>query len=420
MKCISAIYYEPINSILFTVNSGNNEYLILINNDHDMCTCLGYEFHKDEHYKCKHIKFLFDNYFSCSYHQDVNDLRKNNNVNGYNKMKFLRTGLSSIDNLLSGIPKSIPLGLVGAPESGKTTLAIQLGFDVLFKSIIEDKKLAEQLNSDSPDEITSIIFIDGEGGLYNYFATHWVEVFNRKYNSNIGVDHWEFDYESWKLGKSIKTGKNKGKRKEPHKTLNWKHVANSKKAFRVHVIDLIGSDGFYALDKLNLIVGKPQIKVISEKGKYTIKDHPTVANFENIKYTPIGKFIDEHNSKFLLLDSLTMPIEACYSTDRESFPARSKNNMKLCVQLQQLSAVYELYCIVTHHLTKDPANAWDRGKMTGSKGTRHSFKFQLLIEQYGSNTAKRWVSILRSPNKGIKGLKTKFEITGNGIQDILE
>ena len=220
------------------------------------------------------------------------------------------------------------------------------------------------------------------------------------------IQAWELEYGKW------------FERKTNKKEVGWKHLVDSEAKNKIHVIDLIASDGYEPIEHLNLLVGKPSQYTVSKKGKISIKPMPEQLHFTNIKKAPLALFVKKQNIKAMLLDSLTMVIDTKFSGEAEAFPARSKNNMQVCNQLQRVSSMYELYTIVNHHYTKNPINLYDVGTITGSKGTKHNFKFQAGISHYGSSPSKRWIRILRSQHKP-KGIKSTFEITSTGCQEFV-
>jgi hypothetical protein len=314
-------------------------------------------------------------------------------------MTFLKTGLKFIDEQFGGVPQSVLFSLVGEPESGKTTLLMQLAFHICFT------------------EDGDFLIIDGEGGFFDIVVKHWVKVYNEKYGYDMGVDLWEMDYEQWETKQGSK------------ENVILKHKVDSGKDRRIHILSLLSEDGIEPVFKLNLLVGKPSIINISEKGKQSLKPHPDRVHFRNIHKTPLGKFMrgeyfkkDDKDRKVIGfgLDSLTMIIEAEYSSENESFPARAKNNMQVCHQFQRVCSAYNCFGIINHHMTSNPAAGnYAERLMTGGKGTRHNFKYQLLIYRYGKSPSVRWAGILRSQTRA-KGSKMTMEITGSGIIDVVK
>jgi len=379
------------------VQGSTDRYIILIDRDGFSCTCFDNSLRhmRNYQYQCKHIKELLKHIISDEYL--LKDLKHVLNVDV--RMTFLKTGLKCIDELFGGIPHKILFGLVGVPESGKSTLLMQLLFHVLFISS-KAKNGGKQ---------KGVVIIDGEGGMYDFVVNYWLEVFNQKYGTDFGVDLWQMNYGNWERGS-----------KKPV----MKNIVKSDKQFKFHVIDLVESeDGIDPLFKLCLLVGKPKMIETSSKGKEDLKSHPKQDNFRNIRDTFLGKFLEEHNIQALGLDSLTMVIESQLGSGTESFPSRAKVNMQICHNLQRLVSVFGIYGIVNHHLTRNPQQGiWAVPVMTGGKGTRHNFKFQAGLDMYGGqkpHPSKRWMIVLRSQHAPRGAKKMLFEITSNGIVDLI-
>jgi len=395
---ITYLHLNELTGQLYAeIKSKNNTYCILLDNIGYSCTCLdnSMKHMNDYQYRCKHLNFLF---LELLDEKNLTIIEKYMNSIGANNMAFLRTGLKFLDEQFGGIPQGILFGMVGEPESGKTTLLMQLAYHISF---VEDGDFA---------------IIDGEGGFYDFVVKHWVNVYNEKYQYDIGIDLWEIDYLTWE----------KAKDKSNVKMI---HKIDSGKNRRIHIINLLSEDGVEPVFKLNLLVGKPSIINLSSKGKHSLKSHPAQEHFRNIKNTLFGKFIEgkffekgDEKRKIIGigLDSLTMVIETKYSSENESFPARAKNNMQVCHQLQRLLSAYNLYGIVNHHMTSNPAQgSYAPRLMTGGKGTRHNYKYQLLITIWGSSPSTRWAHVLRSQTKA-RGSKMTFDITADGIVDIVK
>ena len=396
-----------LDYIYAEVQGINDVYIIRIDSDGYSCSCQdnSLKYMRNFQYKCKHIDLIFLKIRSNEEYTTAFLAM----INGVEHLTFLLTGLKCVDSLFGGIPRKILFGLVGMPESGKTTLLTQLLFHILFmeKSIANEK-----------EDGISIAFIDGEGGIFDFVATHWIKIFNDKYNTDFGVDHWHVNYTNWE------NQKKKGTKANPvRKGPVMEHIVDSGKRHRFHVIDLVEGDGILPVFKLNLLVGKPSEITTSSKGKETLKSHERQTEFQNIKNTLLAKFIEDHNTKAIGLDSLTMVVESTFGAGTESFPARAKNNMQVCHQLQRLTSVYNLYTIVNHHLTKNPQQGqWATPMMTGGKGTRHNFKYQLYMDYWGRSLkphpSKRWIGILRSQTKARGSIELAAEITANGVVDV--
>ncbi len=392
-------------NIYAEVESGENIYPVIINSLGSACSCKGYNLRELLSFKCKHIKLvhlkILEEGLSLKFMEEV-----------YKKMSFLKTGLKFFDDLFDGIPKGNIMAFAGCPESGKSSLLAQL---LSYINKIEDHE---------EDKSYGVAYIDTEGGIFDVYENTWLERFNAKYGTDFGLDLWVVNYDLWELGKK-KTPDSKKFITAPFTTAELIHVVDSGKQGRIHIINLIGTDGYEVIGKLNLLLGKPALIKISEKGHMTFKKHQAQDTlFSNVKKTILGKFIADHNIKAFGLDSLTMPIEDMYAGGVEAFPARTKNNMQLCNQMQKLVATYQIYGIVNHHITVNPTQPkqYQVPKLTGSKGTRHPFKYQAFFDIFGESLNKRWFGILRHPTKGRSNSQTKrkFIITGEGIKDLEE
>ncbi len=394
---ILKLSFEP-NYIFAEVQGVTNKYCCCIDNDGFSCSCQdnALKHYWDDHYICKHLDLVLKEILIRNESYIFNEDKNN--------MTFLRTGLKCIDELFGGIPKKILFSLVGMPESGKTTLLVQLLYHILF---MEQIKLKE-------DDEAGIAFIDGEGGIYEYMANHWINIFNQKYEADVGVDLWHINYENWEKQK-------KGSTSIKDVLI---HVVDSEKKLKFHVIDLVdGEDGILPIFKLNLIVGIPSDIKTSDGGQKLGKSHPRQDEFKKIRNAVLGRFIEKNNIIAFGLDSLTMLMETAYSSGTESLPARASNNMRVCNQLLRIASTYNLYGIVNHHVSVNPQKGnYAIPTMTGGKGTRHPSKEQALLTYYGGlanpHASKRWMSILRSQIKPRGKVKLAFEITSNGIIDI--
>lgn len=390
--------------IFASVQGVTNDYCCRIDDEGFSCSCQdnALKHSRDNFYTCKHLDLVLNKIYKS---ENLINLETYNNNRGKNSMTFLKTDLRCLNELFGGIPKKILFSLVGMPESGKTTMLVQLLYHILYMS---------QMKIKNGDEL-GIVFIDGEGGIYEYMANHWINIFNKKYDADFGVDLWHINYENWE------------KQKEKSTSIRdiIIHKVDSKKKLKFHVIDLVdGEDGILPVFKLNLLTGIPSRIATSDGGQELLKAHPRQDQFRNIKKTYLGRFIADNHIVAFGLDSLTMIMETAFSSGTESFPARAKNNMKVCNQLLRIAMNFDLYGIVNHHVSQNPQQGnWAVPAMTGGKGTRHPSKEQALLTFYGGmvkpHASKRWMSILRSQIKPRGLVKLPFEITSNGIIDII-
>lgn len=340
---------------------------------------------------CKH---MFYNLKPCSHLYAL--LNSNEQyINKYiigDKMRprFAKTKLRAIRRLIKGIPVGSPLGMYGSPEAGKTTLAIQLMFELLSKRKTHKNG----------------IIIDTEGS--SFTISEWLDVFNERYDLGAEVVFVTFDVVEKAVGRGY-----------------------SKKIEMIYDPPKFNSPSIFVFDVRNVedlltLIGKSSSLSISQKGKIDLVPDSKLFKTD-FKESILFDVIEKYNIKAMCLDSISYPLQA-FGMSRSNFPARAQAANWIMSAVHNISERLELCSFVIAHQTLDPADTYSKPEFTGGKAVLHALKFILYISAIATShtpktdvpnrsKADRELWNKRHPSKPPFGMYQMLTLTDEGFVD---
>jgi len=171
------------------------------------------------------------------------------------------------------------------------------------------------------------------------------------------------------------------------------------------------------------LLGVYSEKTHSKGGKVVLVPQPDWNNTQYVWDTPFGKLVESEGIEggAFVIDSLTMLVDPNFVGAQQSFPGRSSANMLVCSILDTAALEYDMFGIVSHHLTRDPTNQWDKGRPTGGKSVGHNFKYMAYVKRAGQKgqPQRRSLEALRCGQSAApSSLVKRFDLTDNGIEDV--
>lgn len=254
----------------------------------------------------------------------------------------------------AGIPLKSGIAFSGRPKAGKTTLTIQLTYDIL-NNIIQ-----------TTDESHNALFFDTEGSIHSYIG--WQDVFEQRYG---------LDTEIVPVEPKVSNGE----------VDRFDMERNPDADAQLFVMDVRD------LQKILTIHGRPA-RVNTEEGKMRLM--PNGSFPDDIRRTPIGQFVFTNDISVMTYDSVTNPIEM-FTNRQQDRPTRAKATSWLMLQAQALAEAREMVQFYISHLSKNPANQYSRPDMIGGKNFKHQVKFATYLRESGDDV--REMKLFRHPSK---------------------
>lgn len=282
---------------------------------------------------------------------------------------YYPANLEPFNDLIGGLPIGSALGIYGPFTSGKTILTLQLAFSVNGNAL----------------------FIDTEGSGYSYH--YWTQRLGELYNRPTVVECVQTKLEE--ENKKVK--------------LSIQDISDSDEG-TFYVMDVRG------LDKILALHGRPvKIQLKGEKFSLSPREHW----YSDIWDIPLAAFIQKHNIKYLVYDSISQPLAGLIS-ERHNFPVRNNACNLWLTQAERLAEFYNLIVIGTHHETKDPTVPFSLPKALGGGAVGYNFKFQVylgLLTQ-SPKESRRVLKINRHPYKPPFAERKLLMLTDNGFKEI--
>ena len=361
------------------------------------CTCPSFHYDKGKiDGKCKHLR----------------DVMKAG-VKQYMSEYYIQSELSTINNLFydtrdptkCGLPIGSLINFYGKSQLNKSITAYQCAVD----SGIKMKKNILLLITEA---------MDGE-----FQVEPWLEVFNKRFNADYGLEHWYFDVASyWFDQLKYDEGKKKGRIKTFSYDLEkyWKKKAIHKD--RKGKLIVIRTDSLFTL---HLLSGFPCEMVPSEGGKFGMNPHPSWI-LDSFWKTPLFNIVHENNIGVTVLDSLSAPLKGIFLGDQMKYPARTDAIMAVLSPLEKICANRKMIGITVHHETRDESRP-DAAKAYGGNIIEYSHKFKLGFFA-GASKKPKHRTLVRSRHPSLpaqkpptaKTNKQFVKINNGGIFDVIE
>jgi hypothetical protein len=317
---------------------------------------------------------------------------------------FLETDLKNFNSLVGGIPLNALFGIFGAHATNKSILSYQLAYSFFTNG-------------------SNALLIDTEGGSGEHALSPWIKAFNERYKLNVEIArikyNWDFDRKvnDWSVDREIKKEK------------TYFFVADLRTIFKVLAfhgvqVHLEVSKATRPRDKKTGQLGDPE-----GGGQLAIRFLGPGSYEEDIRKTPIGQIVAKFGIKFVLIDSITNPVEL-FVSGQLNRPGRDDTQGLWFQQLQSLACDMGTTIIGTFHMTTDPTNQYDPyGKPVGGKAVGHNFKYILLTQVFRGAGGKdsrslaaekknvRKLYLLRHPRKPPLSERTTISLTDFGFID---
>jgi len=268
--------------------------------------------------------------------------------------------LKAVEMLIEEYDRTIPFGIAGVPEAGKTIFSLQ-----------ESAWIAKQIGG-------NVLILDTEGGGHKV-ASKWYPVFSKK-----------FDWDGMYIVRDVRMTK---------RLLNYLYYED---------IDWRVSGK-----------GKIDIRLLPPKKKKKKKKN---GEDEDSELSDFERDIINENISVVVIDSLSKPLKEDFVGGQLNFPGRSNAINLILGKIQTVAIDYNLFVMYIHHLSKPPEQVWDAGDIVGGVNVKHSFKVWLLLSKSPSTAAPslRYFSIGRYYDKPPRAKKYKSVLTSDGFVDHAE
>jgi len=304
--------------------------------------------------------------------------------------RFVKTKLKAIQRLVKGIPVGSPIGVYGSPEAGKSTLTIQLMFELLAKRKTHKNGL----------------IIDTEGS--SFTISEWLDTFNDRYDLGAEIVFVRFEVNEKAVGRGY-----------------------SKKIKMIYDPPKFESPTIFVFDVRNVedlltLIGKSSTLTISPKGKIDLLPDSKLFKTD-FKDSLLYEIIEKYKIKALCLDSISYPLQT-FGMSRSNFPVRAQAANWIMSAVHNISERLELCSFVVAHQTLDPADTYSKPEFTGGKAVLHALKFILYIAakasshtpktdvpNRGKNDRELWNK--RHPSKEPFGMYQMMTLTNEGFVD---
>ncbi len=320
---------------------------------------------------------------------------------------FLETDLKNFNSLVGGIPLNSLFGIFGAHATNKSILSYQLSYSFFNVG-------------------SNALLIDTEGGSGEHALSPWIRAFNERYKLNVEIARIKYEWDwnnkvnKWSVDREIKKDK------------TYFFVADLRTIFKILAffgvqVHLEVSKSTRPKDRKTGELGDPE-----GGGQLTIRFLGPGSYEDNIRDTPIGQIVAKFGIKFVLIDSITNPVEL-FVSGQVNRPGRDDTQGLWFQQLQSLACDMGTTIIGTFHMTWDPTNQYDPyGKPVGGKAVGHNFKYILLLQAFRGSGGKdsrsldaekklrRKMLLLRHPRKPMLTERYSIRLSDFGFTDCEE
>jgi RecA/RadA recombinase len=316
--------------------------------------------------------------------------------------------IKGFNEIFGGLPLGELFGVLGHSQTNKSITTAQMIVDAM-----------EQLRILGIE--TNAVIEDSEGGAGLHLLPLWLERWNKRFGTDIALEYMRINLRQWQ--KEVKAGLTKGTGKNKRvKDLPFEYVTKApegkQKLIVIDTEDLV---------RLMFLLGKVvEVDYGKGAGKVQVYVQPESNHFEYVWDTPLAKIIEENNVGFLLLDSLTMPVEEEYTGGQQSHPGRKYANMMIIAQLRRLVREYGLYCIINNHeIEQDSVASYKKKKPlpVGGAGVHYNFKFFMDLDTIPisgdeRNRVRRRLVPRRHPHFAPEYKTAMIELTDKGVIDV--
>ncbi|MEM1801094.1 MAG: AAA family ATPase [Desulfurococcaceae archaeon] len=132
------------------------------------------------------------------------------------------------------------------------------------------------------------------------------------------------------------------------------------------------------------------------------------------------KFVQKHDVKFVVLDSLSMPILSVINDEQQNRPARATAMSLITGSLLRVQEKAKCCALVIHHSSWNPTNPYEVfAKMWGGKRVHHASKRILYMDMREKEDLKNYrrIWISRIEDEASYGKVVGVKISGVGMED---
>ncbi|MCK5613592.1 hypothetical protein KAR91_67605 [Candidatus Pacearchaeota archaeon] len=269
----------------------------------------------------------------------------------------------------------------------------------------------------------NILFLLTEGKDGHFQVEPWLEVFNKRFKTNYGIEHWYFDVASyWFDQVKYEGGKKKGQIKQFSYDLEkyWKKETIHEE--RQGKLIILRTDSLFTL---HLLTGFPCEMVPSEGGKFGMNPHPSWI-LDSFWKTPLFNIVHENNIGVTVLDSLSAPLKGIFLGDQMKYPARTDAIAAVLIPLDKICANRNIVGITVHHETRDETRP-DAAKAFGGNIVEYTHKFELgfFAGDKGKQNQRTLVrvrhpSLAKQAPATAKKKEQFVKINNGGLFDVIE
>jgi len=369
------------------------------------CTCKRFYYSDSKNKPCKHVNELIEAIKSNgdeteTFISNVDYYISTQKVMEMNYAgEYVKSGVKVFDELVGGLPVGTALGVFGPQQSGKSVF----GLEYIYKYIAQKKR--------------NVLYIDTESANVDYTLASMHEKMKSLYGiKSCSIAQIEFS------GSPL----DKFYSREMFITrTNAKH--------KIYTMNLM------TLEELFAFLGQYIFIQVSNKGMAALKQLPTFDNKDKPIFawnSRLSELITKHNIGFIVLDSLTAPVEDRITGGESNHPVRTEIEHVLLSRLNQLLRMYRASGYIIMHEARSGAMMKITPKPKGGTAVHHNFKF--LVRMRRSMTKKKgdrtMLSLYRHQDERARDVyitqeeyplfKTEYgfssDMEGNDIKEFIE
>ena len=297
---------------------------------------------------------------------------------------YMPSSLDGMNKYTEGYPIGALTAFTGPPKIGKSILADQ---ETVFRHT-QTGKNALIINTEQRDD--------------QFQVKKWVPSFNKRFKTNMKVETWILDEETYFDVSEYKTKQGN----VIYKFGTTIPYIKDKPVDEPKIIAIRAKTLFSLL----LLCGLPSLITISDGGQQVIKPN----KYWNLQFkwrTELANIVKDNNIGSIVLDSLSNPVKNIYSDKEESFPNRAKIESYILSTFDWVIDKYNIPCWIVHHTSKNPR----MGSYTAYGGgiISHTHKFEWLFK----GGKEPVMNNSRYPEIKPMSIDIPFQISDKGVFD---
>jgi len=376
---VEIIHKHVLHGRIYAEVQGTETYSVYISNRlyefSSFCTCLSYHYNSIKGYKfCKHCKAVLVSL----------TIEERMKFNMTVESGYMPSSLDGMNKYTEGYPIGALTAFTGPPKIGKSILADQ---ETVFRHT-QTGKNALIINTEQRDD--------------QFQVKKWVPSFNKRFKTNMKVETWILDEETYFDVSEYKTKQGN----VIYKFGTTIPYIKDKPVDEPKIIAIRAKTLFSLL----LLCGLPSLITISDGGQQVIKPN----KYWNLQFkwrTELANIVKDNNIGSIVLDSLSNPVKNIYSDKEESFPNRAKIESYILSTFDWVIDKYNIPCWIVHHTSKNPR----MGSYTAYGGgiISHTHKFEWLFK----GGKEPVMNNSRYPEIKPMSIDIPFQISDKGVFD---